>query len=106
MSVARTLSFFTALCVVGWVVLGCSQGAPEGAAQGKSTVGLKQPEDLSQRALEILNQKCIVCHTAERFEKAQFTSEQWSEVIDRMVAKGAKLSGDEMDVLRHWRDTK
>ncbi|HSH70191.1 MAG TPA: 3CxxC-type zinc finger protein [Deferrisomatales bacterium] len=65
----------------------------------------QQPEDLGQRALQILNQRCVTCHTAERFEKVQFTAEEWNRVIDRMVTKGAQLSGDEMDVLRHWKDT-
>jgi hypothetical protein len=95
---------FSLSCVILGTVLGCSQEPPQGADTGKSTVGLKQSDDLSQRALEILNQRCVVCHGEERFEKSQFTPEEWRQVIDRMVAKGAKLSGDEMDVLRHWRD--
>ncbi len=101
----RFLFVFGTLCLVFGAVSGCSKGAPEGSGGGKSTVARQQPEDLGQRALEILNQRCVACHTAERFEKTQFTAEEWNLVIDRMVAKGAKLSGDEMDVVRHWRDT-
>ena len=101
----RFLCVFSMLCMASGVVSGCSKGAPEGSGGGKSAVALKQPEDLSQRALQILNERCVACHSAERFDKTQFTAEEWNLVIDRMVAKGAKLSGDEMDVLRHWRDT-
>ena len=95
------LSIFIALSAFCLIVGGCSK-EPEGGA--KSTLELKQKEDLSNQALEILNTKCVVCHTAERFEKGQFTAQEWEDVIQRMVAKGVKLSGDEMDVLRHWSD--
>ena len=105
MRCSRFLFVFSMLCLVFGAVSGCSKGAPEGSGGGKSTVERKQPDDLSQRALQILNERCVVCHTAERYEKRSFTPKQWNGVIDRMVTKGAKLSGDELDVLRHWKDT-
>jgi len=81
----------------------CSKPEPEKPA-AKTTLSIAQGEDLSKRALAILNEKCTVCHGAERFEARQFTPEEWSRVIESMVGKGAKLSGDEMDVLRHFRE--
>ena len=106
MRCSHFLCVFGALCMVFGAVSGCSKGTPEGSGGGKSTGGMTQSEDLSQRALEILNDRCVVCHTAERFEKREFTPEQWNLVIDRMVVKGAKLSGDELDLLRHWNGVK
>lgn len=91
-----------ALCGLA-ALAACSQQEPEKAGS-KTTLSIAQSEDLSKRALAILNEKCTVCHGAERFEARHFTAEAWNQVIDRMVAKGAKLSGDEMDVLRHFRD--
>lgn len=88
---------------VGLALGGCTKPEAEAPA-GKTTLSIAQSDDLSARALAILNAKCTVCHTAERFEARHFSGEEWNRVIESMVAKGAKLSGDEMDVLRHWRE--
>jgi len=101
----RWMSGFTLLLTAVLLHLGCSKSESEKPSE-KTTLSIAQSEDLSQRALAILNEKCTVCHTAERFEARQFTAEEWNRVIESMVAKGAKLSGDEMDVLRHWREAK
>ncbi|GAB6063038.1 hypothetical protein [Deferrisoma palaeochoriense] len=79
----------------------CSGGG--GESHETKAMSIKPSEDLSAEALEILNAKCTVCHTSERFEARQFTAEEWNEVLERMVTKGARLSGDELDVLRHIR---
>ncbi|MEW6489974.1 MAG: hypothetical protein AB1578_18950 [Thermodesulfobacteriota bacterium] len=76
--------------------------AQEGRAPGQTTLSIAQGEDLSQRALAILNERCTVCHGAERFEARHFSEQEWNRVLDAMVGLGARLSGDEMDVLRHW----
>lgn len=99
---------FTVLMLAGLVglgVAGCTGEEAKPPAE-KSTLHLAQSEDLSKRALEILNQKCTVCHGAERFEARHFTPEEWETVINRMVSKGVELSGDEMDILRHFREPK
>ncbi|MBI5016471.1 MAG: hypothetical protein HZB55_13405 [Deltaproteobacteria bacterium] len=83
---------------------GCSREEPAPpAAAAANALTMTQGEDLSKKALEILNAKCTVCHTAERFSSKAFTPEEWNAVVDRMVTKGAKLSGNELDVIRHWR---
>lgn len=89
----------------GLALGGCTKPEAEAPA-GKSTLSIAQSEDLSKRALAILSEKCTVCHPAERFEARHFSAQEWNRVIESMVAKGARLSGDEMDVLRHWREAK
>jgi cytochrome c5 len=76
--------------------------AQEGRAPGQTTLSIAQREDLSARALAILNERCTVCHGAQRFEARHFSEEEWNRVLDLMVGRGARLSGEEMDVLRHW----
>lgn len=94
-----------ALCLAAFAAAGCTGKKEEAAAPpvAGNALTMTQGEDLSKRALEVLNQKCTACHGAERFEAKAFTPEEWGAVLERMVAKGAKLSGDELDVLRHWR---
>lgn len=85
----------------------CSKEEPPApaAVTGDALTMAPAEEEASRRALEILNQKCTACHTNERFSARAFTPEEWNAVLERMVGKGAKLSGDELDVLRHWRKT-
>jgi hypothetical protein len=102
---AVSASSLVVLLVVATFGVACSQSESEKSGT-QTTLSIAQGDDLSQRALTILNQKCTVCHGAERFEARAFSPEEWNRVIESMVAKGANLSGDEMDVLRHWRGTK
>lgn len=86
-----------------WVAFsGChsDESAPRG--EGKAPAS-SQSEEISKRAMEILHEKCTVCHGSERFKARHFTEEEWEAVIRRMVSRGAELSGEEMDVLRHFR---
>jgi len=101
----RWVAGFALLAGVAMVAGACTKTESDKPA-GKTTLSIAPSEDLSQRALAILNQKCTTCHTAERFEARDFSPEEWNRVVESMVAKGAQLSGDEMDVLRHWRETK
>lgn len=84
----------------------CAKEEPKGAAPAVDALHFGQKEDVSKKALEILNQRCTTCHGAERFSARAFTGQEWSEVVDKMVARGAKLSGEELELLRHWRDAK
>lgn len=77
----------------------------EGRPEGRTTLSIAQREDLSREALTILNAKCTVCHTSERFEAHHFTPEQWARVIESMVARGASLSVEERDTLLRWKES-
>ncbi|MHB8766924.1 MAG: hypothetical protein ACYDA8_21645 [Deferrisomatales bacterium] len=66
---------------------------------GRSTLTMKPHEDLTEGALEILNRRCTVCHTAEKFGARHFTREQWDAVIRDMVKRGAQLSPAEAEAL-------
>ena len=85
-------------------LLACKGEEPK-PAQSASALVMSQ-EDLSAEALKILNRRCTACHNSERFSSRDFSPEEWNSVLERMVAKGAALSGEEMDVLRHWREPK
>lgn len=72
--------------------------------QGQSTLSMKPLEDLTPAALEILNRRCVVCHTTEKFAAKFFTQAEWAAVIQDMVGRGAQLEGADLDVLRHgWK---
>jgi hypothetical protein len=84
----------------------CAKEEPKPPAPAAgNALTMTQGEDLSKKALALLNSKCTVCHTAERFSARAFTPEEWNAVVDRMVKKGVQLSGSELDVVRHWRES-
>ena len=98
LAAAAALTFLT--------LAGCSREEPKEPMAPKPNALTMNQEDMSAKALEILNRRCTVCHTSERFSARAFTSDEWNAVLQRMVAKGAQVSGGELDVLRHWRKSK
>jgi hypothetical protein len=47
----------------------------------------------------LLQERCTVCHSLNRVEQAQKSSEEWQQNVTRMMNKGAKLSEHEKTVL-------
>jgi mono/diheme cytochrome c family protein len=51
---------------------------------------------------EIVARACGQCHSLETVLRSRLTRRQWEARIDEMVAKGAKLSDDEIDVIADY----
>ncbi len=47
----------------------------------------------------LLQERCTVCHTADRITQAQKSADQWDSTVSRMVNKGAQLTDSEKAVL-------
>ena len=47
----------------------------------------------------LLESRCSVCHSLERPKSKQKTPEQWEATVSRMMAKGAKLTQEEKQIL-------
>ena len=69
-------------------------------------VGICAAEQATPESVNLLNTKCVGCHTNARWEKKDFTPEQWEEILIRMRAKGAQITEGEMKILLHWADPK
>jgi hypothetical protein len=50
----------------------------------------------------LITEKCSGCHSTERVFQANYDSEGWSNVIDRMVNKGADVNPEEKDLIIDW----
>ena len=82
---------FIAATVYG-LLLGASAGsAPVLAAQGSVL-----PEATGR---DVTMKVCGDCHSAETVASVRHTRDEWHEVIDRMVAAGAKGSAQELAVV-------
>ncbi len=47
----------------------------------------------------LLEERCSVCHSADRPKSKKKTPEQWEATVSRMMSKGARLSAEEKEVL-------
>ena len=80
-----------------------------GLATALAAIGMQKARAAQEQTPEyvnLLNTKCITCHTNDRWEKKDFTAEQWEEILQRMRAKGAQITEEEMKILLHWADPK
>jgi cytochrome c5 len=55
------------------------------------------PADIDAAAL--LEERCAVCHKAERPKSAKKTKAEWEKTVSRMIGKGAVLSAEEKTAL-------
>jgi len=49
--------------------------------------------------LTLLETRCTACHSLDRVQQAQKTFDEWTQTVDQMIAKGARLSEEERAVL-------
>lgn len=47
----------------------------------------------------LLEERCSVCHKADRPKSAKKAKAEWDKTVTRMIGKGAKLSADEKTIL-------
>ncbi len=47
----------------------------------------------------LVNERCGVCHTQDKVTAAAHSLEEWTVIVERMISKGAILSGQEKQVL-------
>ncbi len=45
---------------------------------------------------------CAQCHSLDTVFRSRRTRQQWAAEIDKMIAKGAKLSDDDIDVVADY----
>jgi virginiamycin B lyase len=78
--------------VIRLVILFCAlvRGATAWAADGALPAG---------EGRELVARACAQCHSLDTVLRSRLTRQQWEARIDQMVAKGAKLSDDEIDIV-------
>ena len=59
------------------------------------TSGASPSTDTSGASLELVKNKCTMCHTIDRINEATKDTAGWEETVTRMRAKGAVLTDAE-----------
>jgi hypothetical protein len=52
--------------------------------------------------LELIQRSCISCHDIYMITTKRKTPEQWADVMDLMMARGAEISPEEMQVIEEY----
>jgi len=68
------------------------------AACAQSTT--PEPATTDTRALIV--EKCSECHSTDRVFSGDYTQEEWLEVFDEMIEKGAEVSPEEKTIMIEW----
>ena len=74
--------------------------ASEVAVEETATVDLSQLTDAEMEAL--IAEKAHDKHTLEFILSKDFTAEEWSATLDRMIGYGAKISPEEKEAIINW----
>jgi len=72
----------------------------EAPVEETATVDLSQLTDAEMEAL--IAEKAHDKHTLEFILSKDFTAEEWSATLDRMIGYGAKISPEEKEAIINW----
>lgn len=90
--IKRWLIISVAGLIFLFLIVACAQSGSQPLAETLS--------DAEAEALII--DKCSDCHTPDRVFQADYDAEGWSDVIDRMVDRGADVNAAEKDLMIDW----
>lgn len=91
----RTIIFSLAVILLLVLIVSCagqSTPIPEGTAAPE--------EDIDVEALII--ERCSDCHSADRVFQEDYTEDEWSDVFDDMIQKGADVNEEEKAIMIDW----
>lgn len=70
-----------------------------GATTEPSPTQQPSPGAGSGQGMALLEDRCTKCHSLDRVVQSRKTRDDWEDVVERMIEKGATLSHDEKDAL-------
>jgi cytochrome c5 len=90
------ISLGTIILLSGLLLAACGQAkTPTGSGSAPTVV----PSPTQPDGKPLLQERCTVCHSADRITSAHKTAEEWQVTVTRMVGKGAKLDALEQQAL-------
>ena len=81
------------LVVIVGVLAACGTSEPE------TTPGAGEPPAAPIDGEALLQDRCASCHGLDLVEQAQKTEAEWTQTVERMVVKGARLNAEEKAAL-------
>ena len=75
--------------------------SPDRASLAPASVALNV-QSAEEKAKATIGRVCAECHAAERILQSRRTRTQWGEVLEEMIAQGAKVNDEDYDVITGW----
>jgi hypothetical protein len=60
------------------------------------------PEVETDETRALIIDRCSDCHSVDLVFQADYTQEEWAEVIDEMIGKGADVNPEEKAIMIDW----
>ena len=92
--------FLSLVILIVFTAATCSRTQETVITPGSTSVA--EGEKITSDGKTLLEQCCTRCHTTERIylhKSYRMSKEQWKQIIDRMIAKGANVSESERDLI-------
>jgi mono/diheme cytochrome c family protein len=106
---AVTLTFGVFIILLALNACGSKGDAETTAAPPADTAGMdvalalaeepEAPEEESSEGEKLVEERCATCHGLDRVEEESASAEEWAEIVDDMIERGAKLTEEERDVV-------
>jgi mono/diheme cytochrome c family protein len=84
------------LVLAGVLLAACGSSSPAATSAGGQTGAS------TSAGQALMQQRCTVCHSANRVTSAHHTAAEWKNTVDRMINKGAQLSPTEEQTLINY----
>ncbi|MEO8522800.1 MAG: helix-hairpin-helix domain-containing protein [Acidobacteriota bacterium] len=79
-----------------------AQAAPPQTASSTAAPGAAPSSPADDKNLAVYMRVCSLCHDAQRILSNRRTRDQWGEVIDKMVERGAQGSDDDFNAVLEY----
>ena len=67
-----------------------------------TTLALPGPVSAAVDAESVVTGKCTACHSAERIRESAMTEDEWTDLVDTEIDRGAQLSRAERAAVIDW----
>jgi cytochrome c5 len=97
---AINLSILLVLIVSTFLLAACgTSGASTSVPAPDTSATLSASDTSPSDGQALLESRCTVCHTTRRITTSSYTADEWTQVVENMINRGAKLNSDEKQTL-------
>jgi cytochrome c5 len=98
----NTMRILINLFIIVGLITACT--GDESSQEVQPTAKVQESEEITEPppsidGVTLLNERCNICHTLDRIEKAKKSRADWERTVALMVNKGARLEKDEQAIL-------
>lgn len=99
----KTILFSLSIIIFLILVVSCAgSSTPSPEATEPETVETEAPPAEEEDVEALIIERCGECHPASRVFQEDYSEEEWSDVFDDMIQKGADVNEEEKAIMIDW----